>query len=126
MRWFWARKPKIKKPNKQNFRIRHIWVTMDNLGVIGFKTIELALQYNGRRPLRFESSKGQLGFLSVEEKGTKNNNRIKTPDGREIEIAYGYCKHGLLIGAKNSININPEFSKEWYFILERFKQENKT
>lgn len=95
------------------------WITHDNLGAVGFVTKQLALAaYPDRVAVPCEFSMGFKGWLALDRHGTENNNTVKTPDGREIPVVYGWTPYGKLIGMRGGTPAERMFD-HWRAIMNR-------
>jgi hypothetical protein len=95
------------------------WITNDSLGEIGFSTKKAALAaYPERTPIPVEFSMGHRGWLARNPGGTMNNADIKTPDGREIPIAWGWTPYGPIVGMRGGKCTN-RMQNHWQAVMAR-------
>lgn len=96
------------------------WATADDLGIIAFGTkSDLVRAFPQRRAVRCEFAFGFVGWLALDMHGTENGNTVKTPDGREIPVVYGFTSaHGQLIGMRGG-RPRSKFEEHWRAIMVR-------
>ncbi len=95
-----------------------IWAIVEDCGVLAFATKKEAKKTYPGKKYRQIQTRFFYGWLAMDVHGTENDDKIFTPDGREIPVVYGFCSKGCLLGLRGLTPRN-EFVNEWRAIMDR-------
>jgi len=94
------------------------WITSDSLGEIAFGTKKAIMAvYPDRKAIRCSLAMTE-GWLAMNREGTENDANIKTPDGREIPVVWGWTPYGVIIGMRGGSCTNT-MAMHWQAIMSR-------